>query len=137
MRGLRRDRSRTETDKYGKAEKMGFLIRSAFWLSLLLLIIPFGGTSGSGGDVDAVEAISAAREAFHDMSGICERKPDVCETAGAALETIGIRAREGAKIAYETLDERFGEEAGQPIHTGTVIPQRRPTNDVPARDPFE
>jgi hypothetical protein len=88
---------------------MGFLIRSAFWLSLVLLVVPFdSGEAGSEGNVSAFEALDAAREALGDVKGMCERKPDVCVTAEAALETIGLRAREGAKIAYEVLDERFG-----------------------------
>ena len=101
---------------------VGFLIRSAFWLSLVLLIVPFdGAASGPNGEnVGALEAMNAAREAFGDVSGLCERKPDVCETAGAAFETIGARAREGARIAYEVLDERFGEPDAT-ISTGTVI----------------
>ena len=101
---------------------MGFLIRSAFWLSLVLLIIPFdGGAAGPEAEtVGALQAMNAAREAIGDVSGICERKPDVCETAGAAFQTIGVRAREGAKLAYEVLDERFGEPDAS-MQTGSVV----------------
>lgn len=100
---------------------MGFLIRSAFWLSLVLLIIPFDGAA-DGPDADSVgalEAVDAARVAIGDVSSICERQPEMCETAGAAFHTIGLRAREGAKIAYEMLDQRFGE-TDQSIQTGSV-----------------
>lgn len=110
---------------------MGFLIRSAFWLSLVLLIIPFDGGSAApeAESVGAFEAMNAAREAIGDVSGICERKPEVCETAGAALHTIGVRAREGARIAYEALDERFGE-ADQMIQTGSVVLPVTPMEDI-------
>ena len=98
---------------------MGFLIRSAFWLSLVLLAIPFGGTGANGETVGPIPAFSAAREAIGDVSGMCERKPEVCATGKVALETLGVRAREASRIAYELLDERFGEPDRQAM-TGTV-----------------
>ena len=99
---------------------MGFLIRCTFWLSLVLLIIPFG-TSGGNETVESVgpiQALSAAREAVGDISGICERKPDVFVTGKAALHTIGVRAREASRIAFELLDDKFGEPDA--TTTGTV-----------------
>lgn len=107
---------------------MGFLIKSAFWLSLVLLVIPFGGNDQNGGPrVGAVEAFLAARAVIDDMSGLCERRPDACEVGRSAFHTIGVRAREGARIAYSMLDDRFGEPeaalatAGtEPLHTGSV-----------------
>lgn len=103
---------------------MGFIIRSVFWLSLVLLLIPFGG-SGSGGQndmVSPVEALLAARGAIQDVSGMCARQPDVCETGRAALHTIGVRAREGARIAYEALDTRYGDEADGSTQTASQDP---------------
>lgn len=97
---------------------MGFLIRSIFWLSLVLLIIPFDG-NGEGEEVGPLQALNAAREAVGDLSGFCERKPEVCETGRAAFQTIGARAREGAKIAYEMLDEQFGEPDTAIVTGGT------------------
>lgn len=110
---------------------MGFIIRSIFWLSLVLLIIPFGG-AGKGQDdaVSPVEALSAARGAIQDLTGMCARQPEVCETGKAALHTIGIRAREGAKLAYEALDSRYGETqaADAPDQVADIIA----TGSVPA-----
>lgn len=90
---------------------MGLLIRITFWFSLVLLALPLGGVGQEEGtrQVGAIEALIAASEAATDIAGICERKPGVCETGKAAFSTIGVRAREASKIAYETLDERFGE----------------------------
>lgn len=90
---------------------MFFLVRTAFWFSLVLLVLPLdaGRAPGSPPPVSPFAAISAAREAIGDVAGLCERKPDVCVTGKAAFETIGSRAREGARIAYELLDENFGE----------------------------
>ena len=100
---------------------MGFLIKFAFWLSLVLLVIPFGNNADGQPTVGAVQAFLAARAVVDDMSGLCERRPDACEVGRAAMQTIGIRAREGARLAYGVLDEHFGE-AAEPLHTGSVPP---------------
>lgn len=88
---------------------MGFLVRSAFWFSLVLLFLPITPRDAAVEmpQVSPFQALGAAREAIGDVSGLCERKPDVCETGRAAIQTIGIRARESARIAYELLDEQL------------------------------
>jgi hypothetical protein len=89
---------------------MGFIIRSIFWLSLVLLIIPFGTGSSREEAVSPIEALIAARGAIQDVAGLCGRKPEVCETGKAALHTIGVRAREGARLAYEALEDGTGDQ---------------------------
>lgn len=89
------------------ATHMFFLIRMAFWFSLVLLFLPIWPT---GGDTDqqpvgAIRTFIAAQQAIGDLSRICEREPDVCETGKAAAQTIGMRAREGARIAAEMLEQ--------------------------------
>jgi hypothetical protein len=108
---------------------MGFIIRSVFWLSLVLLLIPFGGGGGEGKEdmVSPVEALLAARSAIQDVTGMCERKPEVCVTGKAALHTIGVRAREGARIAYEALDSHYGDNATE---GATELAARDPVADI-------
>lgn len=103
---------------------MGFLIKSAFWFSLVLLALPINtGTNGEH-SVGAIQAFLAAREAVSDLSGICERKPDVCETGKSAMTTVGLRAREAARIAYELLDESVVEPAGtEPVLASDKTPK--------------
>ncbi|ESW83176.1 DUF5330 domain-containing protein [Mesorhizobium sp. M0751] len=90
---------------------MGFLIRAAFWFSLVLLALPLGvGADDAGREsVGPLQALFAAREAVGDIAGICERKPDVCETGKSAMHTITARARETAKIAAAMLDDKAAE----------------------------
>jgi len=90
---------------------MGFLIRTGFWFSLVLLILPLDAGKEGGSSVGALETFAAARQAIIDVSGLCERNPGVCETGAAAMHTVGVRAREAARIAYELLDERYGDKA--------------------------
>jgi len=120
---------------------MGFLIKSAFWLSLVLLVIPFGGDNDEP-TVGAVEAFFAARAVIDDLSGLCERRPQACETGRSAFHTIGVRAREGARIAYDMLGEE-PQASGmtevdaalaveEPLHTGSVPVQT--ARDIAARE---
>lgn len=101
---------------------MGFLIKSAFWLSLVLLLIPIGGSGDAETDprVGAIEAFFAAQAVVSDVAGLCERKPDACEVGKSALHTIGVRAKESARIAYTMLDEQLPEDGAQAIHTGSI-----------------
>lgn len=99
---------------------MGFIIRSAFWFSLVLLALPLDAGNGREGEsVGPLQALDAARIAIGDLSGFCERQPDACATGRAAFETIGVRAREATRIAYELLDDEFGQP-DETISTGTV-----------------
>ena len=93
---------------------MFFLMRMTFWFSLVLLMLPFGG-GDDGNQVGPLKALMTVREAVGDIAGICERKPDVCETGKSALHTIGVRAQASAKMAYEMLGE-----PDESIKTGTV-----------------
>ena len=90
---------------------MGFLLRMAFWFSLVLLVLPFDAGDGSLPEdrVGPIETFIAARDAVADLSGLCEREPEVCEVGRSAMNTVGVRAREAARIAYQMLDENFGE----------------------------
>lgn len=98
---------------------MMFLIRMAFWFSLVLLLMPLD-PAGSSSGVSPLQALFAAQEAISDAAGICERKPDVCETGKAAMQTIGVRAREGARIAMEMLDDGEAPASTDAATTGSV-----------------
>ena len=86
---------------------MGFLIRMAFWFSLVLLALPLtvGPDEDGHESVGPIQALFAAREAVGDIAGICERKPDVCETGKSApastvgTETTGAEGAMGADAA--------------------------------------
>ncbi|WP_217576110.1 DUF5330 domain-containing protein [Mesorhizobium sp. GbtcB19] len=99
---------------------MGFLIRMAFWFSLVLLALPLGVGPGEDGQqsVGPIQALFAAREAVGDIAGLCERKPDVCETGKSAMYTITVRAKETAKIAAAMIDD---QQSGQPAAPETKV----------------
>ena len=92
---------------------MFFLIRTAFWVSLLLLVLPIGGGSkgdgpsaGDRASIDAMSAFAAAGATISDVTGFCQRQPDACAVGGQALKLVGERARESASL----LSDYFGQD---------------------------
>jgi Family of unknown function (DUF5330) len=82
------------------------LFKLSFWGGLTLLFIPVDlGASHEGRPVSAFEAIIAAKETVADLRAICVRKPDVCETGSAALQTISARAKAGARLVLEYVED--------------------------------
>src|SRR5437016_5193996 len=99
-----------------RASVMWFLLRMAFWLSVILVLLPSGGSQPlPKAHVSATEAISAAKAAVKDMGQFCDRQPDTCTIGSQAAVTIGHRAQAGAKMIYEFLSEQLG-----PNETGSV-----------------
>jgi hypothetical protein len=103
---------------------MGFIIRSVFWLSLVLMLIPVEGSGNADHPaVSPFQAIIAARDAVADVGGMCDRKPEVCVTGRAALDTLGMRARETARFAYGLMDERDAPaEASETAEQQAAVP---------------
>jgi len=76
-----------------------FLVRAAFWLAVVVLLLP--GDPNSGADaprVTAVEALMATRSAVADFSGFCERNPDTCATGSTAVQVFVSKVRYGADL---------------------------------------
>jgi Family of unknown function (DUF5330) len=83
-----------------------FLIRAAFWLSVVILFIPADPQAGTPPPrVSAIETLIAARTAVADMSGFCDRNPDACTTGGAAFRLFVDKAENGARMVYEYLQK--------------------------------
>jgi hypothetical protein len=98
-----------------EASVMFFLLRSAFWLSVVLVMLPSGKSQSSSATPDAVEAVSAAGAALFDMTGFCDRQPAACLTGAQVVVAFGQRAQAGAKMVYEFLSEKAA-----PADTGSV-----------------
>ena len=109
---------------------MRFLLRMAFWLGVVLVLLPSGGSQPvPPSQVSAGEAFSAAKVALTDLQHFCDRQPDVCVVGSHTATTLGQRAQAGAKILYEFLNEKFGsEEPTRTSTTGSVpVPAARPS----------
>ncbi len=100
---------------------MFFLIRSAFWLCLVILLIP--GDPDSGTDAPRVtlgQAVSAAGATIADLSGFCSRNPEACATGGTALSVIGEKAWQGAEFLLGFLADRLDQANEQPVAATTL-----------------
>ncbi len=93
---------------------MFFLIRMAFWLALILLILPIGLSSDGGRQIGALQAMGAVQAAIADMRGFCQRQPDACAVGGEMIGHLTDKAQAGAKWVYETIGSPKGETLGKP-----------------------
>ena len=96
---------------------MFFLLRMAFWLGLVLVLLPREKTPESEKlpQLNASEAVSAATAAVSDMSQFCKRQPAACEVGSQAATVIGHRAQEGARKLYQIITDKRA-----PDHTGSI-----------------
>jgi hypothetical protein len=106
--GLKRD---------GRGREMFFLLRMAFWLGLVLVLLPRENSPESDKlpQVGASEAVSAATAAVSDMSQFCKRQPAACEVGGQAATVLSQRAQAGARKLYQIITDKRA-----PDHTGSI-----------------
>ena len=96
---------------------MFFLLRMAFWLGLVLVLLPRDKTPESEKlpQVGASDAVQAATAAVSDMSQFCKRQPAACEVGGQAATVIGQRAQQGARKLYQIITDKK-----PPDHTSSI-----------------
>jgi len=105
---------------------MRFLIKVAFWLAIVVMLLPNGEkhATAPASEVGTTEAVSAAGAAMSDMRGFCARQPDACAVGSQAAIAFGQKAQAGAKMLYEFLNDKLG-----PNETGSVAkPASRPAS---------
>jgi hypothetical protein len=96
---------------------MFLLLRMAFWLGLVLVLLPREKTpeAAKAPQIGAAEAVSAATAAVQDMSQFCKRQPAACDVGGQAATVIGQRAQDGARKLYQIIIDKRA-----PDHTGSI-----------------
>jgi hypothetical protein len=109
--------NRNGNKRDGRGREMFFLLRMAFWLGLVLVLLPREKTTESEKlpQLGASEAVSAATAAVSDMSQFCKRQPAACEVGGQAATAIGQRAQQGARKLYQIITDKR-----PPDHTGSI-----------------
>ena len=75
-----------------------FLIRTAFWLSLLILLLPTD-------EQDQKVVYGNAEAAVRDLTTFCSRNPDVCDASKDAAETFSKKAQFGAKMLMDFFQD--------------------------------
>ncbi|RWX76163.1 hypothetical protein EPK99_20550 [Neorhizobium lilium] len=141
---------------------MWFLIKGSVFFAAVLVVLSYF-SSKPVTEIDGVktlqvgDAMTAATQAYQYVSAICSEKPDVCQKGAETFSALGVRATEGARVAFELLDKQFGAKemsvaeradpdptsfpskamasaastgsaSSDQVYTGTVpLPQKRPT----------
>lgn len=107
---------------------MMFLFRTAFWLLILVLLVPT--------DKDQQNKIYGTAEAtVNDVAGFCDRNPQTCATGHDAFEVLVQKAQYGAQMLMgfvEAKSDGFGDRLPDPVAMpgdGSVMP-------VPAAAPL-
>jgi hypothetical protein len=85
---------------------MFFLLRTAFWLSIVVMLLPAPESMKPESGVGAAQAMSAASATFSDMSQFCTRQPDACQIGSQALAQFGHKAQASAKWLYDMLTSK-------------------------------
>jgi Family of unknown function (DUF5330) len=101
---------------------MFFLLRMAFWLSLVLILLPTGSAqhSSPANEVGASDAISAASATVGDLKGFCARQPGACTVGSQVASALGSRAQAGAKMLYDFLTEKMASRETGPATSGNA-----------------
>src|SRR5579871_4014016 len=96
---------------------MFFLLRMAFWLGLVLVLLPTGRNADDDKlpQVSTGDAVSAAAAAVSDMSQFCVRQPAACQIGDKAAAVIGHRAQAGARKVYQMITDKKN-----PDQTGSI-----------------
>jgi hypothetical protein len=86
---------------------MWFLLRLAFWLSLVITLLPITPSQQkSASQVGATDALAAVIASISDIRQFCGRQPDACATGSQAIAQFGDKAQTGAKLLYRLLHEQ-------------------------------
>jgi len=82
-----------------------FLIRTVFWLVILVLLLPTNERQQS-------QVYGTAQAAVKDVSGFCERNPSVCATGKDAFAVFMHKARFGAEMLMSFVKGKTGFATG-------------------------
>lgn len=115
---------------------MSFILRAAFWLTVLAFLLPAAGyetsptptdatgaslatyrsvesgAAGATSDIDAGEMLSLAARSAQDMMGFCGRNPEVCDRGHAVVAHVGHQAAFYGSKLFLWLTEKAREQQG-------------------------
>jgi hypothetical protein len=107
---------------------MFFLVRVAFWLGVVCVLLPSGNGSQPATNIDAASAVSAVSAAVTDMRGFCQRQPQACTAGGQVAIALGQKAESGARTLIGFFTATVTEPADKSIATGSVSTTARPVS---------
>ena len=85
---------------------MRFLLRTVFWLTVIILLLPSDPDAGpEAPQVTLVDALDAVRATITDLSQFCVRNPELCETGETVIHVVADKARYGIAQLQIYLDQ--------------------------------
>lgn len=108
---------------------MFFLLRMAFWLGIVCVLLPSVASKSNAPDaqIDPVQAVTLASAAVSDARGFCERQAEACVVGGKVAVAIGHKAEAGARTIYEFISAKLAEPAASPDKTAAKANPERGT----------
>jgi hypothetical protein len=104
---------------------MFFLLRTAFWIGIVLALLPSLVPTQAPpipADVGAVDAVTAASATVADLRGFCERRPDACAAGTQFAVAFAQRAQAGAKIVFDFVADRLVKTERTANRAGSAAP---------------
>jgi hypothetical protein len=80
---------------------MMFLIRTAFWLMIIILLLPTD-------EGQQNKVYGTAEAAVKDVATFCDRNPDTCTTGRDAFQVLVDKAEFGARLLMGFIKEQTG-----------------------------
>lgn len=99
---------------------MRFLIKMAFWLSVVILFLPEDPGDEKTANFTTSQAVVAMHQAYSDLSGFCVRNPQTCDMGRSAAGMFERKARYGAKLLYKSLNGEPDDELATGSIQGTL-----------------
>jgi hypothetical protein len=103
---------------------MFFLLRMTFWLGVVCVLLPSGGSNTPSAKIDTASAVSAAGAAVSDMRGFCGRQPEACVVGGQVAVAIGHKAEAGARTIYELISAKLTEKNASGPQSSVSVSER-------------
>lgn len=73
-----------------------FFVKAAFWIVLIILLLPSNGQ-------EKFEFYVAAERTIADIGGFCKRNPDVCDKTSSMVDGVVLKLRITAEMIEEVL----------------------------------
>jgi len=111
---------------------MFFLLRMAFWLGVVCVLLPSGGSRSNvpNASINPTEAVTMASAAVSDMRGFCARQPNACAVGGKVATALGHRVEAGARTLYHFISARLADTmASKPAGKTTAKPVQVSASD--------
>jgi hypothetical protein len=115
------------SSRYKEGNAMLFLLRTAFWLMIIVLLLPTDERQRS-------EVYGTAQAAVHDLATFCDRNPETCAKGKDAFGVLVQKAQFGARMLIDLIN---GTKTAGEGETSIQDPEQYPEQDSGTNFPYE